>query len=116
MTRIAAAACAALLCLTSSPAVRTQARATPDLSAAAIEAGKLAQLHSLLVSWRGDLVLEHYAPKITAGRLANIKSASKSVVAALVGIARDRKRLPTLDTPIVRWFPGRCASPTPIPA
>lgn len=50
-------------------------------------------------------MLEHYAPKHGANRLANIKSASKSVISTLVGIAIARKLIPGLDTPIVRWFP-----------
>ena len=76
-----------------------------DFSAARAAAAGLPQLHSLLVSHRGELVLEHYAPKHGANRLANIKSASKSVISALVGIAIARKLIPAVDTPIVRWFP-----------
>ena len=76
-----------------------------DLSAARASAVGLPQLHSLLVSHRGQLVLEYYAPKHGANRLANIKSASKSVISTLVGIAIARKLIPGLDTPIVRWFP-----------
>src|SRR6185436_12789012 len=58
-----------------------------DLRAAASE---LPQLRSLLVSWRGELIAEHYASGVGAARLANIKSASKSIIAALVGIAIER--------------------------
>jgi hypothetical protein len=59
-----------------------------DLRAAASE---LPQLRSLLVSWRGELIAEHYARGVRPGALANVKSASKSVVAALVGIAIERR-------------------------
>ena len=76
-----------------------------DFSAARTEAAGLAQLHSLLVSHRGELLLEHYAPKHGGNRLANIKSASKSVISTLVGIAIARKLIPSVDTPITRWFP-----------
>ena len=76
-----------------------------DLSAARASAAGLPQLHSLLVSHRGQLVLEYYAPKHGANRLANIKSASKSVISTLVGIAIARKLIPGLETPIVGWFP-----------
>jgi CubicO group peptidase (beta-lactamase class C family) len=76
-----------------------------DSSAARAAAAGLPQLHSLLVSHRGELVLEHYAPKHGANGLANIKSASKSVISALVGIAIARKLIPAVDTPIGRWFP-----------
>ena len=76
-----------------------------DLSAARKVATELPQLHSMLVSHRGKLVLEYYAPKYSARRLANIKSASKSVIAALVGNAIERKLIAGLDEKIVRWFP-----------
>lgn len=76
-----------------------------DFSAARAAAAGLPQLHSLLVSHRGRIVLEHYTPKSGPNRLANIKSASKSVISTLVGIAITRKLIPGLDTPIVRWFP-----------
>jgi CubicO group peptidase (beta-lactamase class C family) len=71
-----------------------------------VEAGKLPQLHTLRVSHRGELIAEYDDRPSRRTVPANIKSASKSVIAALVGIARDRKRLPTLDTPIVHWFPS----------
>ena len=77
----------------------------PDFSAARTAAAALPQLHSLVVSHRGSVVLEHYAPKHAANRLANIKSASKSVISTLVGIAIARKLIPGVETPIVRWFP-----------
>lgn len=77
----------------------------PDYSPARKAASSLTELHSLLVSHDGRLVLEHYAPKHGATRLANIKSASKSVISTLVGIAIERKLIPSKDEPIVRWFP-----------
>jgi CubicO group peptidase (beta-lactamase class C family) len=61
-------------------------------------------LHSLLVSRRGELVFERYYNGRRAERLANIKSASKSVVSALVGIAIDRKLIPDVSTPIATYF------------
>ena len=67
-----------------------------DFSAARAAAAGLSQLHSLLVSHRGELILEHYAPKNGPNRLANIKSASKSIISTLVGIAIERKLIPTV--------------------
>jgi CubicO group peptidase (beta-lactamase class C family) len=81
------------------------APSTQDLSSARAAASALPQLHSLVVSHRGRLMLEHYAPKHSATRLANIKSASKSIISALVGIAIERKLIAGVDEPIVRWFP-----------
>ena len=65
----------------------------------------LPRLHSLLVSWRGRLILERYYNGARATRPANIKSASKSLISALVGIAIERKLIPGVDTPIVQYFP-----------
>jgi CubicO group peptidase (beta-lactamase class C family) len=79
--------------------------AAQDFSGARSAAAALPQLHALAVSHRGRLVFEYYAPKYGPTRLANIKSASKSIVAAAVGIAIDRKLIRGLDEPIVRWFP-----------
>jgi CubicO group peptidase (beta-lactamase class C family) len=76
-----------------------------DFSAARAQAAALPQLHSLLVSHRGVVAFEYYAPGHRSTRLANIKSASKSVIATLVGIAIDRRLIRSVDEPIVRWFP-----------
>ena len=69
------------------------------------EAARLPRLRSVLVSWRGDLVAEHYAPGVRATVPANIKSAAKSVIAALTGIAIERGHITDVRTPIVTWFP-----------
>ena len=71
----------------------------------------LERLHSLVVSHRGQIVHEYYARGHSATKLANIKSASKSVISTLVGIAIERKFIPGVDTPIVRWFPELRADP-----
>ena len=67
-------------------------------------AAELPRLHSLVVSQNGAVALERYFNKRTAATLSNVKSVSKSVIAALVGIAADRKQL-ALDTPIGTYFP-----------
>jgi CubicO group peptidase (beta-lactamase class C family) len=81
-----------------------QGPATP-LAQAGRAATELPQLHSLLVSWRGELIVEHYAKGIRASRLANIKSAAKSVISALVGIAIERGLIKSVREPIVTYFP-----------
>ena len=65
----------------------------------------LPRLHSLLVSRRGELVLERYFIGARAARPANVKSASKSIISALVGIAIDRRLIAGVETPIVTYFP-----------
>lgn len=73
--------------------------------AALRDAAQLPRLHSLLVSRRGELVLERYFNRIRPTQLANIKSASKSVISALVGIAIDRGLIAGVKQPISSFFP-----------
>lgn len=68
-------------------------------------ASELPRLHSLLVSWRGDLIVERYFNGTRAARPANVKSVSKSIISALVGIAIERKLIESVDTPITKFFP-----------
>jgi CubicO group peptidase (beta-lactamase class C family) len=68
-------------------------------------AASLPRLYSLLVSVDGDMRAEHYFNGATPTRATNIKSASKSIVATLVGIAIDRGDLEGVHEPIARFFP-----------
>jgi CubicO group peptidase (beta-lactamase class C family) len=84
---------------------------TADFSSARRAAAALPRLHSLLVSHRGVLALEYYARGQGATRHANIKSAAKSVISTLVGIAIERKLIAGVDERIVRWFPHLLRDP-----
>ncbi|OFW44943.1 MAG: hypothetical protein A3J29_18275 [Acidobacteria bacterium RIFCSPLOWO2_12_FULL_67_14b] len=77
----------------------------PALHAAAKAAAQLPRLRSLLVSWRGSLVLERYFGGARASQPANIKSASKSVMSALAGLAIARGAIKSVDQPITDFFP-----------
>jgi CubicO group peptidase (beta-lactamase class C family) len=77
-----------------------------SLDAAAEAARELPRLHSLLVSRRGTLVLERYYNGARASRLANVKSVSKSVISALVGIAIDRGLIESVRVPVAAILPG----------
>jgi CubicO group peptidase (beta-lactamase class C family) len=87
------------------PATSRAAANPPSMAEAGRAAAMLPRLHSLLVSWGGELILEHYASGRRPSRLANIKSASKSIISALVGIAIQRGHIKSVDEPIVRYFP-----------
>ena len=63
---------------------------TARLARAYARAAELPRLRSLLVEWRGIVVGERYFRGATRATPANIKSASKSVMSALVGIAIAR--------------------------
>jgi len=71
----------------------------------------LPKLHSLLVSHRGTVVFERYYNGTRADRPANVKSASKSVISALVGIAVERGLIPGVRTPIASYFPALVTDP-----
>ena len=77
----------------------------PAFDDALAAAKQLPRLHSLLVSWRGQLVVERYYNGASATRAANVKSVAKSIISALVGIAIDRKLIPGVETPVARYFP-----------
>jgi CubicO group peptidase (beta-lactamase class C family) len=79
-----------------------------DLRAAAAD---LPELRSLLVMWRGQAIAEYYRTGVRPGSLANVKSASKSVISALVGIAIERRLIPTVDQPIATYFPELAKDP-----
>ncbi|MDA0207487.1 MAG: serine hydrolase [Acidobacteria bacterium] len=87
-------------------AVRSSLAAGAVSLTGAEQAGEgLPRLKSLLVNWHGETILEHYYHGARASRAANIKSASKTVMSALVGIAVDRGLIESVDTPISEFFP-----------
>jgi CubicO group peptidase (beta-lactamase class C family) len=78
---------------------------SPGVLAPAVDAAKeLPRLYSLLVSHHGTTILERYFNGRRATTPANVKSVSKSVISALVGIGSDRKVL-SLDQRIAAYFP-----------
>jgi CubicO group peptidase (beta-lactamase class C family) len=79
--------------------------AAPRFDEAVAAAKDLPRLHSLLVSRRGELLLERYYNGASAARVANVKSVAKSIISALVGMAIDRRLIAGVETPIVSYFP-----------
>ncbi len=85
-----------------------------------------ANIHSILVVRRGELVFEHYrkGPDQRWGRPLgevvhgpdvkhDLRSVTKSVIALLVGITLDRKLIPSLDQPVFEYFPEYADLRTP---
>ena len=66
---------------------------------------RLPRLHSLLIRHRGELVFEEYYNGADPRRPANMKSASKSVISALIGIAIDEGHIKSVEDPITKYFP-----------
>jgi CubicO group peptidase (beta-lactamase class C family) len=95
----------------SAPAEATAAarRANPAdtvLLAQAVDRGaELPRLRGMLVSQRGQVVLERYWRGAAGDRTTNIKSASKSVLSVLVGIAIQEGHIRGVDQPISDFFP-----------
>ena len=71
---------------------------------------EMPRLHSLLVSQRGQLVLERYFNGFGPDDLANVKSVSKSIVSALVGIAIQQGYISRVDAQIGEYFAEELAS------
>ncbi len=98
----------------SAPTAARTPRAAPDsarLAEVYARAAALPKLRSLLVQWRDTLVAERYYGGATAARPANLKSASKNVVSALVGAAIADGSLPGLDAPIAALLAPADARP-----
>ena len=68
-------------------------------------AESLPRLRSLLISAQGDLIAERYFHGARRSHATNVKSVSKSIISALVGIAVARGLIPSVDTPIATYFP-----------
>jgi CubicO group peptidase (beta-lactamase class C family) len=79
-------------------------------------------VHSVVVARHGKLVFEQYFPgydqpwgqpdgqhEFTAMTKHDMRSASKSVVSLLVGIAIDRKLIDGVDEPVLKFFPDHQA-------
>ena len=96
----------------SSPAGVAHRQQAPDLAAAGKAAAGIPRLHSLLVSRQGKLILEHYATPRRSG-LSNVKSVSKSIISALVGIAIERQLIKDVKQPIADYFPQLRSDPDP---
>jgi CubicO group peptidase (beta-lactamase class C family) len=86
-----------LLCVTQASAV--------DFDQLDRAAQRLPRLHSLLISRGNDILFEAYYNGRNRSQAANMKSASKSVISALVGIALQEGMIASLDQPIADFFP-----------
>ena len=77
------------------------------LDSAVARAAQLPRLTSFLVSHNGRIVAEHYYRGARRDRPVNIKSASKSIISALVGIAIAEGRLRGVDQPLAELLAPR---------
>jgi CubicO group peptidase (beta-lactamase class C family) len=63
------------------------------------------RLHSILVSHRSEMIFEQYCAGRTSSQPANLKSASKSIISALVGLALQNGYIKDVNQPIADFFP-----------
>ena len=71
-----------------------------------IRDGNFKDVTSVLVARDGNLVYEHYFDADGIEALRNTRSATKTVIGMLVGIAVDRKMLRT-DAKVMSFFPDK---------
>ncbi|WP_106409194.1 serine hydrolase domain-containing protein [Teichococcus deserti] len=91
-----------------------RAEADPRLGPALDAAEALAPLHNLIVARNGAVIAERHYRGPPPDRPANVKSVSKSVIAALVGAAIARGHLEGPDQPIAPILRDRLpANPDP---
>ena len=81
-----------------------------DLVAMDKTAEGFSNIKTIHVAYKGDLVWAKAYNKADINGLANIKSASKSLMSALVGIAIDRGILEDVDQPVVSLLADRLPS------
>ena len=99
-------ALAALIGTAGTPTPPTRDVLDDTLVGGALEAAsRLPRLRSLIVARDGEIVVEKYYHGASQRRAVNIKSASKSVLSALVGIALHEGHLRSVDQPISGFFP-----------
>ncbi len=69
------------------------------------KADDIPSVRSLLLQQKGRLIGEQYYKGRRANQPYNIKSASKSIITLLVGIAIDKGFIESIEEPIVNYFP-----------
>ena len=70
----------------------------------AIAAGRYPDVHSVLIAHRGRLMFEEYFYEYDANTPHALRSATKSVVSALVGLAIAKGRLKDVGQPVLPFF------------
>lgn len=96
---------AAVLCAAALLAAPASAELEPADFAGALETARsMPRLNSLLVSHRGDLVLEQYFNGRGRDSTTNVKSVSKTILSALIGVAIDEGHIVGLDQPIADFL------------
>nr|WP_228579093.1 serine hydrolase [Halomonas sp.] len=83
---------------------RVSAAALSELEA---EAQRISRLHNVVVAERGEIILDLQLAEPSSDQPVNIKSLSKTVLAALVGAAIETELIEGVDQPIVELLASR---------
>jgi CubicO group peptidase (beta-lactamase class C family) len=68
-------------------------------------ASELPNIQSFLVMWNGSVVSENYYCGTTAATLHHIRSITKSIVSALIGMAIDKGIIRSVNDPVLDYIP-----------
>jgi CubicO group peptidase (beta-lactamase class C family) len=79
---------------------------TAALTRAIARADQLPRLRSLIIQWNDSIIAEKYYGSAGPNRRTNIKSASKSIIATLVGIAIAEEKIGGLDATLGELLPA----------
>jgi len=77
-------------------------------------ASNMDRLHSLLILKNDSLIYENYYNQFTKEDYSNIKSASKSLLNLLIGIALEKGYIQSIDQPIYEFLPELFSDTTDI--
>lgn len=72
------------------------------------------KMHSMLIARHGKLIFERYYGNHHAGALNDLRSATKSFISAITGIAIDRGDIPDIDVLVSRYFVSMFHTCTPL--
>jgi CubicO group peptidase (beta-lactamase class C family) len=81
-------------------ALAQESSGVPNFDSALATAESLPRLRSLLISHKGTVVLERYFHGAAPTDIANVKSVSKSLMSALIGLAIEQGHIEGVDAPI----------------
>ena len=78
---------------------------TSNLERIFTEAESINSLRSLIIQQNGEVISERYFKGRSPNQAFNIKSASKSIIGLLTGIAIEEGFIPSVEEPISTYFP-----------
>lgn len=95
-----------LMAFIQSPVVVAQnSDSSRDLEEIAEGVFEVGSVEAIMIEHQNELVTQQFMGRMNANRPVNIKSASKSIMSLLIGIAIDKGYLEGVDQPIGEFFP-----------